>query len=337
MPESVINCFVAGDLTRDYIVKSKQDYILDKPGGPALYTAGGMMLWQEFPGILALVGEDYPQEWIHNLQQMGLDTRGIKILPETKDHRRFYGYLEDNKLQLENPITYFDKVELPFPKSLIGYQPAKNSLDSRTATTPGFCRINDIPSTYFDCPSVHLCPMDFQSHVALPDALRQGQISTISMHASSTYMDPLFLDQIPYLVNHVSVFHISEPNIRELFRNRIRDLWEMVETIGKYGCEIIVLHKTDHSYYIYSAPTNEKWILPPYPLETTNVIGVEDAFCGGFFSQYRINFDPVESALYGAVSASFIRQGFEPFFALDAFSGLPQMRLEKLRDMVQKL
>ena len=337
MPESVINCFIAGDLTRDYIVKSDHNYAVDTPGGHALYTAGGMMLWQEFPGLLSLVGEDYPQQWLSTFKQLGLDITGVQILPETRDHRRFYGYLEENQLQTDNPITYFDTFHLTFPKSLIGYQPLKHSLDSRTSTIPGFCRINDIPSIYLDCPSAHLCPMDFQSHMILPDALRQGQVNTISIDASSTYMDPLFLDQIPYVVNHATIFHISERNIRELFRNRIRDLWQMVETVGNYGCEVIVLHKADYTYYLYNVATKEKWIIPSYPLETANVIGVEDAFCGGFFAHYRKSFDPVESALRGAISASFTRQSFGPFYALDAFSGLPNMRLEKLRETVHKL
>jgi sugar/nucleoside kinase (ribokinase family) len=337
MPGSMIDCFIAGDLTRDFIIKSEDDYYLDIPGGHALYVAGGMMLWKENAGLLSTVGEDYPQDWITDFEKKGLEISGIQIQPGTRDHRRFYGYLDDNALQTENPISYFEKKHLPFPKALIGYQPQKKTVDSRTATIPSFCRINDIPSAYLDCPSAHLCPMDFQSHMVLPDSLRQGHITTISIHASASYMDPLFLEKIPYLVNHISVFHISETNIRELFRNRTKELWEMAEAIGNGGCELLVIHKTDHSFILYNGENREKWIIPPYPIQINNNIGVEDYFCGGFFAKYRKSFDPVESALYGAVSASFMAQGFGPFYALDAFSGLPEARLDKLREMVHKL
>ena len=46
MPESIVDCFIAGELTRDYIVKPKEHCYLDIPGGHALYTAG----WYAFMG-----------------------------------------------------------------------------------------------------------------------------------------------------------------------------------------------------------------------------------------------------------------------------------------------
>ena len=337
MPESIVDCFIAGELTRDYIVKSKDQSFVDIPGGHGLYASAGMLLWQEKPGLLTLIGEDYPQHWLNDFANFGINLHGLKILPETRDHRRFYGYLEENKLQLDNPISYFDKAKIPFPKSLIGYQPQEKKLDSTNSSTPGFCRINDIPAMYMDCTSVHLCPMDFQSHQMLPDALRQGHINTISINASSSYTDPLFLDRIRYLVNYVSVFHISEENIRAQFRNRMRDLWEMAEIIGGYGCELVVIHRNNQSYYLYNTANKEKWVIPLYPIEMINTIGVEDSFCGGFLAIFRKSFDPIEAALCGSVSASFTAQGFGPFYPLDAYPGLADARLFSLREMIRKI
>ena len=337
MPGKLINSFIAGELTRDYIVKSQSEVYLDVPGGSALYTAGGMMLWGEHPGILSMIGEDYPQEWVGKYTELGLDVTGIQLQHKPKNHRRFYGYLEENQLQTENTITYFDKTNLPLPKELIGYQAKKTILDNRNASAPHFCRINDLPARYLDCPSVHLCAMDFQAAQALPDAMRQGQITTISMQASSSYMDPLFFDLIPYLINHLSVFHTSEENLRALFLNRGKDLWEMAEAMGKYGCELLVVYRENHSIYLYNGQNKEKWIIPAYPVQITNSIGVEEAFCGGFFANYRKTFDPIESALYGVISASFTAQGFGPFFALDAYPGLPEARLSSIREAVRKL
>jgi hypothetical protein len=337
MSESIIDCFIAGEFTRDYIIKSKEESYLDIPGGHALYAAAGMLLWNEKPGLLSLIGEDYPQFWLNGFAELGINLHGVKIIPETRDHRRFYGYLENNQLQLDSPISYFDKSKIPFPKSLIGYQPKGNTLDNTSLSAPGFCRINDIPQLYLDCTSVHLCPMDFQSHQMIPDTLRLNHIKTISINASSSYMDPLFLDQIPYLVNYLSVFHISEQNIRALFRNRMKDLWEMAETIGKYGCELIIIHRENHSYYLYNCENKEKWIIPIYPSEIKNVIGLEDSFCGGFLSKFRKSFDPIESALCGSISASFTAQGFGPFYPQDAYPGLAEARLYSLREMIRKI
>ncbi len=337
MPEKLINSFIAGELTRDYIVKSHSDYYLGIPGGSALFTAGGMLLWGEHPGILSMVGEDYPNEWIRQFADLGIDALGIQTRPQLKNHHRFFGYLEENQLQTENPITYFDKIKLPLPKELIGYHAQKPMLDNRNASIPNFCRINDIPASYLDCPSVHLCSMDFLSSQVLPNTMRQGQVTTISLQASASYMDPLFFDLLPYLVNHLSVFHTSEENLRALFRNRSKDLWEMAEAMGSYGCELLVIYRENHSIYLYNGQNKEKWIIPAYPVQIINIIGMEEAFCGGFFANYRKTFDPIESALYGAISASFIAQGFGPFFALDAYPGLPEARLSSIREAVRKL
>jgi sugar/nucleoside kinase (ribokinase family) len=337
MPDKLINSFIAGELTRDYIVKSQSDIYLDVPGGSALYTAGGMLFWGERPGILSMIGEAYPKDWTEKFSELGIDITGIQVQTQPKNHHRFYGYLEENQLQIENPITYFDKIKLPLPKELIGYLAQKTILDNRNASVPDFCRINDIPASYLDCPSVHLCGMDYLASKVLPNAMRQGQITTISMQASPSYMDPLFFDLIPYLINHLAVFHTSEENLRALFRNRSKDLWEMAETMGGYGCELLVIYRTNHSIYLYNGQNKEKWIIPAYPVQLINIIGMEEAFCGGFFANYRKTFDPIESALYGAISASFTAQGFGPFFALDAYPGLPEARLSSIREAVRKL
>jgi hypothetical protein len=337
MHHPLINCFIAGNLTRDYIVKSENEYYLDTPGGHALYSAVGMLLWQEYPGLLSIVGENYPQEWTNLFADQGINIQGIQSIPVPRDHRQFYGYLEENQIQTDSPISYFDRVHLPFPKSLIGYHAEHRALDSHISTTPSFCRISDIPDLFLDCSSAHLCPMDIQSHQILPDVMRQKHVTTISINASASYMDPLFLDQIPFLVNYLAVFHISEKNIRALFRNRTKDLWEMAETIGNFGCELLIIHRTNNTYYLYNGLNHEKWIIPAYPVQIRNLIGVEDAFCGGFLANFRKTFDPIESALYGAISASFTAQGFGPFYPLDVYPDLPVARLNSLRRIVRKL
>jgi sugar/nucleoside kinase (ribokinase family) len=337
MSEALTNTMIAGEITRDYIVKSPTEVYMDIPGGPALYTAGGLMLWGENPGILSMVSDDFPQDWIKDFSQLGLDVLGIQRQEKPKNHLRFYGYLDENQIQTDNPITYFDQTNLPFPKELIGYQSQKVELDNRNATAPKFCRINDIPASYLNCPSIHLCAMDFLSSQILPDAMRQGNTTNISLQASASYMDPLFLEMIPYLVNHLAVFHTSEANLRALFQNRSKDLWEMAEALGKFGCELLLIYRSNHTIFLYNGHSKEKWIIPAYPVEVTNIIGIEESFCGGFFANFRKTFDPVESALYGAISASFTAQGFGPFFSLDAYPGLPEARLLSLREAVRKL
>ena len=82
---------LAGLLPRDYIVLQNDDPLLDVPGGNALYAAVGLAIWESDPppAVIARVGEDYPQEWLDDFTRRGLDTRGVRVLPQAVDVRSF--------------------------------------------------------------------------------------------------------------------------------------------------------------------------------------------------------------------------------------------------------
>ena len=72
--------------------------------------------------IVARVGEDYPQEWIGLCARRGLDTRGVRVLPQTIDLRSFSAYTSRSTRSLDDPVAHFARVGLPFPKALLGYR-----------------------------------------------------------------------------------------------------------------------------------------------------------------------------------------------------------------------
>ena len=82
MNQSLPRFLVAGRLTRDYIILPSGDTMLDVPGGNSLYAAIGVTLWESDPppALIARVGEDYPQEWLDDFAQLGLDIRGVREL-----------------------------------------------------------------------------------------------------------------------------------------------------------------------------------------------------------------------------------------------------------------
>src|SRR5512147_3239743 len=85
---------LAGKLARDYVILPSGQAFLDTPGGNVLYAACGTALWEPDPppGIVARVGEDYPQEWIEMFARRGLDTRGVRVTPQPIDLRSFTAY-----------------------------------------------------------------------------------------------------------------------------------------------------------------------------------------------------------------------------------------------------
>ncbi len=149
-------------------------------------------------------------------------------------------------------------------------------------------------------------------------------------------MDPVFWEDIPAIVNHLTAFITSEKKIRNLFQGRSLDLWEMAEAISAYGCEIIIINQNTKGVLVYDNATKTKWTIPAYPISVMDPNGREDAFCGGFLAGFQSTYDPLEAALYGSISFSLAVEGSGPFYPLDALPGIAQARLESLKNTVQK-
>ncbi|KPL70035.1 hypothetical protein ADN00_18405 [Ornatilinea apprima] len=334
---SALRFVIAGRFTRDFIIDLEGQPHMDIPGGGGIYSAVGLALWEQGVGLLGRIGEDFPQHWLEKWKERGFDTSGVKILDQALDLRRFIQYAGVDTPQQDNPISHFSQRGLPFPKTLLGYQNPVHQPDSKTVSNDHTLRLTDLPMHYLDATAVHLAPLDFLSHSILLPRVQQGNASTITIEPSRGSMDATFWDDIPNLVKGITAFHTNEEKIRALFHGRSTDLWEMAEKIASYGCEFVVIKRKAAGQYLYDATRKTRWIIPAYPARVTDPTGAGDAFCGGFLAGYRSFYDPVEAALCGNISASFVIEGSGPLYALDALPGLAQARLESLRSSVRKL
>ncbi|HWR64844.1 MAG TPA: carbohydrate kinase family protein [Bellilinea sp.] len=333
---SALRFIVAGKLQRDYILPVTGKEALDVPGGSLLYAAFGLKLWESQVGLIGRVGEDYPQDWLDNLTQLGFDRRGIRILPKAVDLRFFAAYPDADTRSLSNPVSHFARRGLHYPKSLLGYVEPGQVLDSRITPSDITVRITDFPEDYLDATAAHIAPLDFLSHTLLPSAFRQGHITTITLDPPASYMSPIFWDEIPGLLRGISVFHASEEKMRALFQGRSSDLWEMADSIASHGCELVVIKRGVQGQLLYDHAHHLRWTIPAYPARVVDPTGAGDAFCGGFLAGYRETYDPLESALRGNISASVIIEGTTPLYANDSLPSLVKMRLESLRTLVRR-
>lgn len=338
MQPGIPRYLVAGVLRRQYSLLADGRAILDAPGGNLLYTAAGIKLWERDtrPGLVARVGEDYPRAWIQQFAERGMDVRGIHILPQAVDLRFFTAFTDQGTRHLDDPVSHFARLDMSFPRALLGYSNPIPSLDSRTNLSATSLRQADIPADYLDAIAAHLCPIDYLTHTMLPAVLRQAEFTTITIDPSPAYMNPTFWDQVPALVNGLTAFLPSEEEVRSLFQGRSEDLWEMAEALAAYGCEIIVIKRGQSGQLVYNAPSRQRFEVPAYNSNMVDPLGAGDAFCGGFLAGYRRNYDPVEAALYGSISASMTVEGSDPFYAMDGLPGLAEARLDSLRHAVHQ-
>jgi sugar/nucleoside kinase (ribokinase family) len=330
---------IAGKLTRDFIVLPSGEMLLDVPGGNLIYAAAGLSVWEADspPGLVARVGEDYPREWLDRFTRRGFDIRGVRVLPQSVDVRSFFAYADRTTRAYEDPVPYFARMGLAFPKILLGYQSKAAAPDSRTRLSPISLRQADFLSTYLEATAAHVCPIDYLTHTLLPAVLRQAGFTLVTLDPSPGYMTPSFRDDIPALIAGLSAFLPSEEEVRALFQGRSDDLWEMAEALASYGCEIILIKRGERGQLLYDAGSRTRWEIPSYPSQLVDPTGAGDAYCGGFLAGFRYTFDPLQAALYGGISASVAIEGHGPFYPLDALPGLARARLEALRQSVRKV
>jgi sugar/nucleoside kinase (ribokinase family) len=332
-----LNYVIAGRLSREYLLPPKGQPLLDVPGGDLLYTAGGLAVWEQGIGLLSRVGEDYPRQWLRNFQQRGFDTQGVRILPQALDLRSFQAYNEKLEPQKNNPVSYFARRQLTFPKALLGFQPPSDDQDQRQQPDPTSPGVSDIPDVYLDARAVHICPMDFISQTQLISAFKKGTVTTLTLDPAPGYMHPNIRRELPVLLQGLTVFMPSQEELQALFWGETNDLWEMAEALGVYGCELIVIKRGVGGQLLYDAHSKQRWEIPPYPVQVADPTGAGDAFCGGFLAGYRQDYDPLLGALCGNVSASMKVEGSGAFYPLDVLPGLAQARLDALKKMVRKV
>jgi len=333
---SDLKYITAGMLYRNHIITPNKKAFSDQPGGHALYTAAGISVWDKMTGILAKVNPDYPEDWLKLFTSKGLDVRGIQVGDTDTDLRAFYAYDESGVIETENPLGVYAKLGIAFPRSLLGYVSPSHSDERKRELLSFKLKIKDIPSEYFDISAVHICPLTYDSQIALASLLHNQNITTITIDAGD-YMASQFWAELPALFTSVSAFHISERKITDLFFRRTKDLWEMAEGLAALGCDTIVIKRGAKGQLLFDNHAKERWEIPAYPVNVIDPTGAGSAFCGGFLAGFRNTYDPLTSVLYGNVSASISIEGASPFYYMGIMPRLPNARLEALRRMIKKV
>lgn len=330
---------IAGKLNREYILPPFGHPLLDTPGGSLLYAAGGLAVWDRNIGLIGRVGEDYPHQWLRELEKLGFETRGIRTLrdPQNLDLRSFIAYNEKNERSHSSPVSHFARRQLTFPKALLGYQPpdtARKDLREMEIVSPAAL---DVPKEYRDVRHVHLCPFDFLSQSQMVGLFKGGSKQTVSLDPAPGYMSPTFWRDLRLVLQGVTIFQPSEEEMRALFWGETNDLWEMALKVSEFGPQIIVIKRGTLGQLVYDVPGSHRYEVPAYPSRIADPTGAGDAFGGGFLAGFQKTGDPLMAALYGSVSASLKIEGSGPFYPLDVMPGLAEARLHSLKDMTREV
>ncbi len=75
-----VDLVVAGNLLVDDVVYQDGSTRMAQPGGATLYAALGAMLWGIRVGIVSILGDDYPEGILDDLEARGVDLSGLRRL-----------------------------------------------------------------------------------------------------------------------------------------------------------------------------------------------------------------------------------------------------------------
>lgn len=331
---------IAGEIKEEYLISATGKVVSNQSGGNLLYASSGASLWNRTNndiGLISKVGSNFPKINIQELAEKGFKTDGIKKLEHFIEHRTFTAYSDLRTSYTKSPISYFGQIGDALLVSLLGHQGKEEENQISSRSNQGIYSEKDLPEEYCFASVAHLCPLDYLSHSLFPEVLRRAEITYISIDPGDKYMEPNLFNKIPNMLQGLTAFLPSEGELRNLFRGKTEDLWEMMEEIGTMGCSFVVVKSGENGQLLFNAVSNKKFQIPAFPSNLVDITGAGDVFCGGFIAGLNLHNDPLQAVLLGNISASFAVEGSGAFYANDILEGLQTARLEKLKNYVREI
>jgi len=325
--------FTSGGMRIDYVITADRQVHLREMGGNAIYSAVGARIWATTVGILSRVGENYPHDWLARLEDAGIRTTGIRQVPGWQDMRTFYRYLDLQTRDDTEPARQFAELGLPLPEDLQGYIHSTPGQDSRQFT-PLSPRPEDLPASYLRVKAANLSPQELATHRALCATLASRGIR-LTLDPGERYMKPPLMEQVFSFLRCVDAFLPSEQEVQSMLG--VGDPWQAALRFAEAGPQVVVIKSGSKGSLIYDGQARRRWHVPAYPARVVDVTGAGDAYCGGFMVGYQETGDPVLAGCFGAVSASFVLEGFGALYATQFSRPQAEVRLKELRPRVQPI
>lgn len=249
-------------------------------GGSATYFAISASFFASV-NLVAVVGEDFPEEYISVFKKRNIDTKGLEIAKgNTFKWKGKYGY------DLNNPETIYTHLNV-------------------------FQRfIPKIPQEYKRSDVVFLANIDPELQMYVVKQVERPNLTACdTMHYWIEHKRKEFLQ----LLKKVDIFLLNEAEARELLGET--NLFKAGKAALALGPKKVIIKKGEHGVLLFSR--NSVFAAPAYLLETINdPTGAGDTFAGGLMGYLRksgcFNSDSKirKGIIYGTIMASYVVEDF---------------------------
>lgn len=287
--ESGGRTLVIGHLTIDDIVLPSGESCMNVPGGDSLYAALGAGLWGLNPSMISCRAETYSQHILDQIEEMGIDTSFLQEVPVNGVRQwALYDTTGGRQYHLQQHASSYYDIS-PRPANML-HEPTVVSV-AHVAPMPGYIQ-KEWVEWLVDrkCPWILLDP-------------HEDELSDRSLWIQ--------------ILSHVEVFMPSLVEVRALLGSDVNPV-HAARLLADWGPKIVILKMGDRGSLYYDRETNRVVAIPAVPVAVKDVTGCGDAFCGGFMAGLCTLGDPRTAATWGAVSASYVLEGYGPSAILRA-------------------
>lgn len=248
-------------------------------GGSATYFSTSAAF---FTGVslVAVVGEDFPDEHIDTLKSKGIDVAGLRKVPgRTFRWKGYYGYDLNQAHTLETHLNVFSS-----------FNP-------------------EVPEAQRDAPFVFLANIDPELQMKVLDQVRKPKL--VACDTMNFWIEGK-ADALKELLKRVDLFVINEGEARELSKEA--SLVKAAKVIMGYGPRVLIIKRGEYGALMFTGAST--FAAPAYPLEDIfDPTGAGDTFAGGLMG-YLANTENISeenirrAIIYGSVMASFNVEAF---------------------------
>lgn len=313
------------------------DYILDPAGAPHLhmlggkgvYAAVGMWLWGLRVGLAISVGWDFDLTRLEPVRRAGIDIRGIQRHPETGTIYWAQQYAVDGERVAWNPRRHYTGLAAPpvDPATL----PDIDGFSTPDVVRAHDVKLADLPDDYQAAPAYHFAGDEFLSFPGATAGWRQrGAVFGLD---ADWYTGPALAVDDPAAgeaLAPLTEFGAVLPSAKDVYRIfgpavHLRDAACRLSQVS--GGPVAVKLGAQGSL-LYRPRLDRFDAIPVVPVVAVDPTGAGDAYAGGFLAGLLRTGDPLEAALWGTVSASFVIEGYGAAYALG--TATPEERERRL-------
>lgn len=276
-------------------------------GGSCTYIALSAAFFVPKVNVVAVVGDDFPKEYIETLESKNINLDGLQI---KEGEKSFFwaGKYHNNMNSRDTLVTELNV--------LADFQPT-------------------IPATYQDCEYLMLGNLTPQVQIDAIKGLNKRP-KLIVMDTMNFWMN-VAMDDLKDVLKMVDVLCINDEEARQLSEQY--SLRTAAKLIMAMGPKTLIIKKGENGALLFQG--NEMFYCPAIPLEDVfDPTGAGDTFVGGFIGYLAkvddISFESMRKAVvYGSAMASFCVEKFGTERLLQITEAELELRVNEFRELAR--